>query len=154
MQAFVASPGLPSAPGQLIPGKTKAAHRPSKIPGTGESLSPSTSGKSRFPADPLASTGSAAALIKARSQKEPPPISNTSVSASVAATISKAKEALAQARARAAAGHGLASGHSSRLVDGAVSDKPFTLYGKVELPPPRPHVQIHPSDAGEAARRK
>jgi hypothetical protein len=61
---------------------------------------------------------------------------------------------LAQARARAAAGHGLASGHSSRWVEGAVSDKPFTLYGKVEPPPPRPHVQIHPSDAEEAARRK
>jgi hypothetical protein len=35
-----------------------------------------------------------------------------------------------------------------------VSDKPFTLYGKVEPPPPKPQVHIHPPDAEEAAKRK
>lgn len=162
MQASAASPGLPSSPGQLKAGSNKPkAARPSKIP-TGGSLSPSTSSKgSKFPSDPLAATGSANALVKMRSQREKPssiPAVSSSITANVAATISKAKEALAQARARqaaaAASNAGLASGHSSRVVDGAVFDKPFTLYGKVEPPPPKPPVQLHPPDAEEVARRK
>jgi hypothetical protein len=104
----------------------------------------------------MASTGSANAYLKIKSQRETPssiPPVSTSITANVAATISKAKEALAAARARAAAG-ALGSGHSSRNIEGAVSDKPFTLYGKVEPPPPKPQVHIHPPDAEEAAKRK
>jgi hypothetical protein len=159
MQAFVASPGLPASPGQLVPGSSsKAKGKASKIPSPG-GLSPSTSSKGKFPSNPLASTGSANALQKMRSQREKPssipPVSPGSITSNVAATISKAKEALAAARARAAAGGGgLAAGHSSRNIEGAVSDKPFTLYGKVEPPPPKPQVQIHLPDAEEAARRK
>jgi hypothetical protein len=129
----------------------------SKIPSSG-GLSPSTStaGKSsKFPSDPLASTGSALAFQKhAAARKAAAAGSGDGAPASVAATISKAKEALAQARARAQAAGSLASGVSSRVVEGAVSDKPFTLYGKVDLPPPKPQVKIHPPDAEEAAKRK
>lgn len=156
MQAFVASSGLPASPGQLVAsGKSKG--KALKIPSQG-GLSPSTSSKGKFPSNPLASTGSANALLKVRSQREKPssiPPVSSSITANVAATISKAKEALAAARARAAAGAGgLAAGHSSRNIEGAVSDKPFTLYGKVEPPPPKPQVQIHLPDSEEAARRK
>lgn len=157
-QAFVASPGLPASPGQLVPGSGKSKGKASKIPSPGSGLSPSTSSKGKFPSNPLASTGSANALLKVRSQREKPssiPPVTSSITANVAATISKAKEALAAARARAAAGGGgLAAGHSSRNIEGAVSDKPFTLYGKVEPPPPKPQVQIHLPDSEEAARRK
>lgn len=161
MQGSAASPGLPSSPGLLIgAGNKSKGARPSKIP-TGGSLSPSTSmGNSKFPSNPLAATGSANALIKARSQHEKAsniPAISSSITGNVSATISKAKEALAAARARqaAAAAKGcLDSGHSSRVVEGAVSDKPFTLYGKVEPPPPKPPVELHLPDAEEVARRK
>lgn len=160
------SAGLPAAPGQLLPPSssksTPQQRSSSKIPTPGtSSLSPSLrssrKGGKGFPTDPLASTGSASALQKLRSQRDRD--AGGSTPTSVAATISKAKEALAQARARAAAvgaGHhgGLASRVSSRVVEGAVSDKPFTLYGCVDLPAPKPAVTIHPPDAEEAAKRK
>jgi hypothetical protein len=74
----------------------------------------------------------------------------------VASTISRAKEALAKTRARAAATGSLAgSPSSSRVHDpAAVSDKPFTLFGKVDLPPPRPAVQVSQPGGEDVARRK
>lgn len=151
--------GLPAEAGSLL---AVSQHNSSGIPG---SLSPSIS-KRGFPTNPLASTGSAASLIKARSSRAPAAAdagsglqgdgAHASTSkAGVSSTISRAKEALAKAKARAAAGGSLAGAVSStRVLEGAISDKPFTLYGSPTLPPPKPVPNISRPDADEAARRR
>jgi hypothetical protein len=37
---------------------------------------------------------------------------------------------------------------------GVISDKPFTLYGKVEPPKPKPLPQVTPPSKDENAKRK
>jgi hypothetical protein len=92
-----------------------------------------------------------------------PAASKAGSTENVASTISKAKEALAKARAGAAGAAvssstgGLASGHSSvRVAEGVgvISDKPFTLYGKVEAPKPKPLPQVTPPSKDENAKRR
>jgi hypothetical protein len=88
--------------------------------------------------------------------------SNAGGAENAASTISKAKEALAKARAGAAGSSntqagGLSSSHSSVKVAegvGVISDKPFTLYGKVKPPTPKALPQITPPSKDENAKRK
>jgi hypothetical protein len=150
-----------SPPPPPAPAAAAAETKPSKLPS-----------RRCFPSDPLASTGSAAGLAKMRAARpahaagalvggssKGPAAATPATNSSVSNTIAMAREALAHAKSQAGSLSGATaaattSSAGGRAVDGAISDKPFTLYGKVDLPPPKAPPQISSPNADEAARRR
>eukprot|EP00877_Chromochloris_zofingiensis_P013374 jgi/Chrzof1/8290/Cz03g05020.t1 len=144
----IPSPFVSKSPSPLA-SKTPSFKRPSALIAGSPVGSKPPSSVGSISSNPVSKLNSPASKLNSPAGKLNSPLQSRLVK-----PITKANSAIAAALANAKAAAGVNRIAASEAGIAAVSERPFTLYGKVEVPKPKPQVVVHAPTAEEHARRK